>query len=153
MRPLSSGGSSMRPGHRPMALDGHAADVCVTPTALPRKKGMTALLSMSPALALAQERAVTNPAVATVARTRIVTSVLGTLIDEHEMLDSTAVSRVLGKATTSRNTASRLAATGTVIALPAGGHKLYPAFQFDAERRRVRPIVAEINTARDSSRN
>jgi len=113
----------------------------------PVRDDVTALLAMSPALALAQERAVTNPAAAAVARTRIVTSVLGALIDEYEMLDSTAVSRVLGKATTSRNTASRLAATGTVIALPAGGHKLYPAFQFDAERRQVRPIVAEINTA------
>ncbi|QYB00324.1 hypothetical protein I1A62_04675 (plasmid) [Rhodococcus sp. USK10] len=117
------------------------------PALRPVRDDVTALLSMSPALARQQERAVANPAAAAVARTRIVASVLNSIVDQHEMLDSTAVSRVLGKAATSRNTASRLSTAGTVIALPVSGHKLYPAFQFDAERRQVRPIVAEINRA------
>ncbi|QSE72340.1 hypothetical protein [Rhodococcus sp. PSBB049] len=124
-----------------------AEEVSRRPHLRPVRDDVTALLAMSPALVLAHERAVTNPAAAAVARTRIVTAALRALVDEHEMLDSTAVSRVLGKAPTSRNTASRLTAAGTVIALPAAGHKLYPAFQFDAARRQVRPIVAELNTA------
>ncbi|WP_241961853.1 hypothetical protein [Rhodococcus opacus] len=32
---------------------------------------------------------------------------LNSIVEQHEMLDSTAVSSVLGKAATSRNTASR----------------------------------------------
>lgn len=122
-----------------------AAEISRRPNLRPVRDDVTALLAMSPALALQHERAVANPAAAAVARTRIVTSALNAIVDEHEMLDSTAVSRVLGKAPSSRNTASRLAASGTVIALPASGQKLYPAFQFDAERREVRAIVAEIN--------
>lgn len=120
-------------------------EIARRPILRPVRDDVAALLAMSPALALKHERAVTNPAAAAVARTRIVTSALSALVEGHEMLDSTAVSQVLGKAATSRNTASRLAASGTVVALPASGHKLYPAFQFDAERRQVRPIVAEIN--------
>ncbi|WP_430331310.1 hypothetical protein [Rhodococcus sp. ACT016] len=81
----------------------------------------------------------------TVARARIVSSALRVLVDEYEMFDSSTVSRALGKPGIGRNTASRLAATGTVIVLPKSSHKLYPAFQFDAARREVRPIVAEIN--------
>ncbi|CRK51244.1 conserved hypothetical protein [Rhodococcus sp. RD6.2] len=115
------------------------------PTLRPVRDDVTALLAMSPTLALAQEHAVANPAAAAVARTRIVASALGAIVDQHDMLDSTAVSRVLGKAATSRNTASRLTASGTVIALPASGQKLYPAFQFDASRQEVRPIVRELN--------
>lgn len=117
------------------------------PTLRPVRDDVTALLSMSPALARQQERAVANPAAAAVARTRIVASTLNSIVDQHEMLDSTLVSRAMGKAATSRNTASRLAASGTVIALPVSGHKLYPAFQFDVERREVRAVVAEINRA------
>ncbi|ORL84130.1 hypothetical protein [Prescottella equi] len=115
------------------------------PNLRPVRDDVTALLAMGPALALQHERAVANPAAAAVARTRIVSSALRSLVEEHEMLDSTAVSRALGRAATSRNTASRLASSGSVIALPAAGHKLFPAFQFDTERREVRPIVAEIN--------
>ena len=115
------------------------------PNLRPVRDDVTALLALGPALALQHERAVANPAAAAVARTRIVSSALRSLVDDHEMLDSTAVSRALGKSATSRNTASRLAAAGTVVALPAAGHKLFPAFQFDTERREVRPIVAEIN--------
>ncbi|PTR30540.1 hypothetical protein C8K36_102391 [Rhodococcus sp. OK519] len=124
-----------------------AEEISRRPNLRPVRDDVTALLSMGPALALQHERAVANPAAAAVARTRIVASALRSLVDDHEMLDSTAVSRTLGKAATSRNTASRLAAAGTVVALPAAGHKLFPAFQFDPERREVRPIVAEINRA------
>lgn len=122
-----------------------AEEIARRPTLRPVRDDVTALLAMSPTLAAQHERAVANPAAAAVARTRIVTSALGGLVEQHEMLDSTAVSRVLGKAATSRNTASRLAAAGTVVALPATGHKLYPAFQFDPARQQVRPIVAELN--------
>lgn len=122
-----------------------AEEIARRPTLRPVRDDVTALLAMSPTLAQHRERAVTNPAAAAVARTRIATTAMGALVDDHEMLDSTAVSRVLGKAATSRNTASRLAASGTVLALPTAGRKLYPAFQFDPTRRQVRPIVAEIN--------
>ncbi|MFD1813615.1 hypothetical protein [Rhodococcus gannanensis] len=115
------------------------------PTLRPVRDDVTALLAMSPTLAHTQERAVANPAAAAVARTRIVASALGAIVDQHDMLDSTAVSRILGKSATSRNTASRLATSGSVIALPAPGQKLYPAFQFDAARQEVRPIVRELN--------
>ena len=122
-----------------------AEEIGRRPTLRPVRDDVTALLAMSATLAAAHERAVANPAAAAVARTRIVTSVIGALVEQHEMLDSTAVSRVLGKSATSRNTASRLALAGTVVALPASGHKLYPAFQFDPALQRVRPIVAELN--------
>ncbi|MDI9913771.1 hypothetical protein [Rhodococcus sp. IEGM 1379] len=115
------------------------------PNLRPVRDDVTALLAMGPALALQHESAVANPAAAAVARTRIVASALNSIVEEHEMLDSTAVSRVLGKSATSRNTASRLTSTGTVIALPASGQKLYPAFQFDSTHQKVRPIVAQIN--------
>ncbi|MCJ0907136.1 hypothetical protein [Rhodococcus sp. ARC_M6] len=115
------------------------------PNLRPVRDDVTALLAMGPALALQHECAVANPAAAAVARTRIVASALNSIVEEHEMLDSTAVSRVLGRSATSRNTASRLTSTGTVIALPASGQKLYPAFQFDSEHQKVRPIVAQIN--------
>ena len=62
------------------------------------------------------------------------------IIGDHEMLDSTAVRCLLGKAATSQHTA-----TGSVIALPASRQKLYPAFQFDSPHRKVRPMVAQIN--------
>lgn len=122
-----------------------AEEISRRPNLRPVRDDVTALLAMSPTLALQHERAVTNPAAAAVARTRIVTDAIGAIVDDHEMLDSTAVSRVLGRAATSRNTASRLGASGAVVALPVSGHKLYPAFQFDPARRQVRPIVAEIN--------
>ncbi|MGW6693847.1 hypothetical protein ACWF62_08730 [Rhodococcus sp. NPDC054953] len=122
-----------------------AAEISRRPTLRPVRDDVTALLAMSPTLALHHERVVTNPAAAAVARTRIVTDALGAIVDANEMLDSTTVSRVLGRSATSRNTASRLTASGTVVALPVGGQKLYPAFQFDAARKRVLPIVAEIN--------
>ena len=93
-----------------------AEEMSRRPTLRPVRDDVTALLAMSPTLALQHERAVANPAAAAVARTRIVTDAIGSLVDNHEMLDSTAVSRVLGKSATSRNTASRLAAAGTVVA-------------------------------------
>ncbi len=127
-----------------------AEEMSRRPTLRPVRDDVTALLAMSPTLALQHERAVANPAAAAVARTRIVTDAIGSLVDNHEMLDSTAVSRVLGKSATSRNTASRLAAAGTVVALPVAGQKLYPAFQFDPTRRQVRPIVAEVNRRLDA---
>lgn len=126
------------------------AEIARRPSLRLVRDDVTALLAMSPALALQREHLVANPAAAAVARTRIVNSAISDLIDRHEMLDSTAVSRVLGKAATSRNTASRLAAAGTVVALPASGHKLYPAFQFDPVRQQVPPIVAELNRKLDA---
>ncbi|ABG92199.1 conserved hypothetical protein [Rhodococcus jostii RHA1] len=63
-----------------------------------------------PRAGTSEERAVANPAAAAVSCTRVVASVLNSIVEQHEMLDSTAVSRVLGKAATSRNTASRDAA-------------------------------------------
>ncbi|MDV8105143.1 hypothetical protein R4P80_19750, partial [Rhodococcus sp. IEGM 69] len=53
------------------------------PALRPVRDDVTALLSMSPALARQQERAVANPAAAAVARTRIVASVLNSIVDQH----------------------------------------------------------------------
>lgn len=106
---------------------------------------IAALLAMGPALTLSQERAVSNPAAAAAARGRVITAAKRSIVDNHEMLDSKGVSRVLGLSPRSRNTASRLAAAGRIIALPAGGQNWYPEFQFDAAHRRVRPIVEDLN--------
>lgn len=125
-------------------------EVTRRPTLRLVRDDVTALLAMAPALARAQDRAVENVAGAAAARSRIIASAMASILDGHEMLDSTAVSRILGRSPTSRNTASRLAASGDVIALPVGAKKLFPAFQFDARDRRVRSIVAEINRRLDA---
>lgn len=64
----------------------------------------------------------------------------------HPMLSAPEVADVLG--TSSRNTrdvASALRRNGQVVGIPQANRFLYPAFQFDARARRVRPVVAEVN--------
>lgn len=113
---------------------------------------ITALLAMGPNLdANLNVRLHIGELAAAAAQARIVADATSSLLNEHPMLDSTAVSRVLGKAPSSRNTASRLAGAGKVIALPVGQARQYPRFQFDAARRQVRPIVAEINQLLDAA--
>lgn len=110
---------------------------------------VSALLAMGPGLerSLAQRLA---DVTASATRARIVGEATAPLLEDHLMLDSASVSRVLGKAATSRNTASRLLAAGAVVALPVGQRRLYPEFQFDAASSRVRPIVAEVNKLLDA---
>ncbi|MFD4366642.1 hypothetical protein [Rhodococcus sp. NPDC058521] len=122
-----------------------AVEIDRRPSLRPVRDDLVALLSMGPALALRQERAVSNPAASAAARDRVVTSAKRSIVDEHDMLDSKGVSRALGLSPNSRNTASRLAAAGKVIAIPAGGQNWYPSFQFDHDRQQVRPIVEAVN--------
>lgn len=111
---------------------------------------ISALLAMGPGLDnLLVQRLADLASSAT--RARIVGEATTSLLRQHPMLDSTTVSRVLGKAPTSRNTASRLVAASTVVALPAGQRRLYPEFQFDAATFKVRPIVAELNRLLDAN--
>ena len=63
------------------------------------------------------------------------------------MLSAAAVVGTLGPVEDTRGFTKRLRATSTVIAVKHGNAFVYPAFQFDAGRHRVRPVVAEVNQA------
>jgi hypothetical protein len=116
------------------------------------RENWTVLVSIAPTLADAQHSriaAAARSAEVFAARSAILGAAKSSVL-ERPMLDSTQVSRALGQSPKSRNAASRLASSGAVVALPVGGKKLFPAFQFDVEHHRVRPIVEEINSLLDA---
>ncbi len=65
---------------------------------------------------------------------------------QEEMLDAAAVSRLLGSQSVNpRQYANNLRRRAALIGLRHRNQFLYPAFQFDRDRGRVDPVVAEIN--------
>ncbi|HVS12140.1 MAG TPA: hypothetical protein VMS76_19925 [Planctomycetota bacterium] len=64
---------------------------------------------------------------------------------EEEMLEPRAAAEALGAAATNRQKVADLRQRSVLVGLPHGNRYLYPAFQFDLARKRVRPVVAEVN--------
>lgn len=65
----------------------------------------------------------------------------------QEMLDASAVSELLGSTSdvNRRRAASDARRRSLIVGLPRGNRYVFPAFQFDAEQRRVWPAVAQVN--------
>jgi hypothetical protein len=64
----------------------------------------------------------------------------------EEMLDATAVSRVLGSRSENlRQYANALRHRGDVVGIPHRNRYLYPAFKIDVHMRRVDPVVKAVN--------
>jgi len=64
----------------------------------------------------------------------------------HEMIEASALARLLGStAANPRRFVRSLRTRGEVVGLPRTGGYLFPAFQVNARRREVWPIVAELN--------
>lgn len=67
------------------------------------------------------------------------------------MLDAAQVADLLGSAGANRRqAASGLRKAGKLLGLDDAGRVRYPAFQIDAARARVRPIVSELNNRLDA---
>ncbi|GAA4394918.1 hypothetical protein [Tsukamurella soli] len=116
------------------------------------KDNLTVLLTMAPTLFDMTDdrlRRAASSAEAAAARAAIIRDA-ETAVLAHPMLTSAGVGRVLGWSAKSRSSASRLVGSGKVVALPVNGRNLFPDFQFDADRREVLPLVAEINHALDA---
>ena len=65
-------------------------------------------------------------------------------LDRHELLDAAAVAEWAGSRSSNRRAqASRWAAAKRIFGVPAGGHTLYPGFQFDDDGH-PRPAVADV---------
>jgi hypothetical protein len=67
------------------------------------------------------------------------------MFETVQMLDGASVAEILGPVQDIRGYTKRLRSGSTVIAVRRGNTYLYPAFQFDPDHRRVRPVVARIN--------
>jgi hypothetical protein len=70
------------------------------------------------------------------------------MFNNVEMLDSEALLRLmqpLGGVTEVRSYTKRVRDSSEVVALKSGRSYVYPRFQFDPERHRVRPTVAQVN--------
>lgn len=64
----------------------------------------------------------------------------------HEMLEASALARLLGSTSANpREFVRSLRTRGEVVGLPRTGGYVFPAFQVNASRREVWPIVAELN--------
>ena len=63
------------------------------------------------------------------------------------MLNAASIAELLGPVNDVRGYTKRLRDSSTVIALKRGNAYLYPAFQFDADRHKVRPTVSDVNEA------
>lgn len=64
----------------------------------------------------------------------------------HEMLEASALARLLGSTSANpREFVRSLRMRGEVVGLPRTGGYVFPAFQVNARRREVWPIVAELN--------
>lgn len=64
----------------------------------------------------------------------------------HEVLDASSFARVLGsRASNPREFARAARSRSDVVALPRPGGFVFPAFQVDASRREIWPIVRELN--------
>jgi hypothetical protein len=65
----------------------------------------------------------------------------------RRMLDAPAVGEALGSqaAGNPRQLASRLRASGRLLGVPRGKSWVYPRFQLDLARGRIRPVAAEVN--------
>ena len=65
---------------------------------------------------------------------------------DEKMLTAEAVADALGsRSVNPRQYANTRRRKGELVGLPVKNRRLYPAFQFDAEKQRVRPSVAEVN--------
>lgn len=67
------------------------------------------------------------------------------VFDEVEAADAQEVADLLGPAKDTRGFTQRLRRSSQVIALKHGNTFVYPRFQFDFDRRAVRPVVAHVN--------
>lgn len=71
---------------------------------------------------------------------------------QEEMLTSSAVGELLGsKAGNLRELPRRLRVRSELLGLPHRRGTFYPAFQIDAAKRRVIPVVAEVNRLLDAA--
>jgi hypothetical protein len=65
---------------------------------------------------------------------------------EHEMIEASALARLLGSTSANpREFVRSLRARSEVVGLPRPGGYVFPTFQINARRREIWPIVAEIN--------
>jgi hypothetical protein len=67
------------------------------------------------------------------------------VFDEVPMVNAKWVADLLGPVSDVRGFMRRLRASSDIVALKHGNTFVYPAFQFSAERREVKPAVAEAN--------
>ena len=66
-------------------------------------------------------------------------------IYREPMFDTAEVARALGLRTKNpREHLMRLRRSNGILAVPKGRHHVYPAFQFDLDRRRVHPVVPRV---------
>ncbi|HUP21816.1 MAG TPA: hypothetical protein VNB06_02610 [Thermoanaerobaculia bacterium] len=64
---------------------------------------------------------------------------------EEEMFEPSAAGPALGVSPTNRQRVADLRQRSVLLGLPHGNRYLYPSFQFDLERRAVRPEVEAVN--------
>jgi hypothetical protein len=69
------------------------------------------------------------------------------------MVSATTVAELLGPVSDVRGFMRRLRSRSEVVALKHKNSFVYPEFQFSAERRELRPVVAEVNRVLDSARD
>lgn len=106
---------------------------------------VVALLSMGPTLTAVTDAGLQSP-VDTAVRKGQELLARQSLILSEPMFTSREVAQAVGaQGAGHRSTAPRLRNRGDVIGLSVQGRYLYPAFQFDAQRAIVQPLVAEVN--------
>ncbi len=69
------------------------------------------------------------------------------------MVSASTVAEILGPVSDVRGFVRRLRSRSEVVALKHKNSFVYPEFQFSAERREIRPVVAEVNRVLDSARD
>ena len=67
------------------------------------------------------------------------------------MVSASTVAELLGPVSDVRGFVRRLRSRSEVVALKHKNSFVYPEFQFSAERRELRPVVAEVNRVLDSA--
>ncbi|MDP2183803.1 MAG: hypothetical protein Q8K99_14730 [Actinomycetota bacterium] len=83
---------------------------------------------------------------AEVARENLVREAARRRVFDEPMMEADSVARALGSRSVNLSQYANLRRRrGEILGLPVANHYMFPAFQIDADRRRVLPVVAEVN--------
>lgn len=106
---------------------------------------LATLLSMGPTLTAVTEAGVGQLVEQALAAARAEIAEQNVVLSQPLFTAVEVAEAVGARGSSNRVVASRLRSRGEIVGLEVQGRFLFPAFQFDVERARVHPVVAEVN--------
>lgn len=106
---------------------------------------LAALLAMGPTLTAVTEAGVGQLVEQALAAARVSIAEQNVVLGQPLFTAIEVAEAVGARGASNRVVASRLRSRGEIVGVEVQGRFLFPAFQFDVERARVHPVVAEVN--------